>query len=310
MKCLILGGGGFLGSHLCEGLLAEGNEVRVFDRPAPLGSPSPSRPRSVEWLEGDFVNPADITRALAGCEVVYHLVSTTLPQTSNENPVYDVESNVVSTVRMMELARRNPVRKIIFISSAGTVYGIPQEVPIPETHPTNPVCSYGIGKLAIEKYLHLFCTLYGLQYCVLRLANPFGERQKVTGAQGAVAVFLHKALRDEPIEIWGDGSVVRDYLYVGDAIRALLKAKSCATEPPIFNIGSGADKSLNQLIQAIEALIHRPVKRKHLPARAFDVPVNVLDISRAAKELQWHPEVSFEDGLARTLGALSGGKIE
>ena len=125
---------------------------------------------------------------------------------------------------MLEVAQKNNIRKVIFVSSGGTVYGIPQEVPIKESHPTEPICSYGIGKLAIEKYLNLFHLLHGMDYCVLRLANPFGERQRVAAEQGAVTVFLDKALRNEEIAIWGDGSVVRDYFYVGDAVSAMTKA--------------------------------------------------------------------------------------
>ena len=242
MRCLVLGGGGFLGAHLCRGLLEENHSVRVFDRCA-----APQGATSLEWMRGDFAQCQGVALALAGCEVVYHLVSTTIPRTSNDDPAFDVHSNVVATVRMLESACKAGVRKIVFVSSGGTVYGVPQTVPITEEHPTLPVCSYGIGKLTIEKYLHLFHVLHGLDYCILRLANPFGEGQNVTGAQGAVAIFLHRALSGETIDIWGDGSVVRDYFYVSDAVRALLLAKSCSSQQRIFNIGSGSGKSLNQL---------------------------------------------------------------
>ena len=138
------------------------------------------------------------------------------------------------------------IRKFIFVSSGGTVYGIPQEVPIKESHPTEPICSYGISKLAIEKYMNLFHLLHGMEYCVLRLANPFGERQRVAAAQGAVTVFLDKALRNEEIEIWGDGSVVRDYFYVSDAVSAMTKALAYEGSSGVFNIGSGVGQSLNR----------------------------------------------------------------
>jgi len=186
MKCLVLGGGGFLGSHLCDALLAKGYAVRIFDRPNLKRYRIFSADEDVEWLEGDFVNQEDVAQAVPGCDIIYHLVSTTLPKSSNDNPVYDIETNVVSSLHLLEVARKADIRKIIFVSSGGTVYGIPNETPIKETHPTNPVCSYGISKLSIEKYLKLYHSLYGVDYCILRLANPYGERQRTVDAQGAV----------------------------------------------------------------------------------------------------------------------------
>jgi len=299
MKCLILGGGGFLGSHLSEALIAEGHSVRIFER---SGFQRANFPNSevIDWVEGNFVDVDQIAGAITGMDVIYHLVSTTLPKSSNEDPVYDIETNVIGTLNLLELSRKTSNRKIIFVSSGGTIYGIPKEVPIKESHPTDPLCSYGIGKLTIEKYLHLYMVLHGIEYIVLRLGNPYGERQRISASQGAVAVFLNKALHDELIEIWGDGNVVRDYIYVGDAVRALSQAKSFAGKSGIFNIGAGQGRSLNEIIFAIEQLLGRPVRLRYLSARPFDVPVNVLDISRAKQCLNWEPRVSFEDGLRRT----------
>lgn len=300
MKCLLLGGGGFLGSHLCEQLLSEGQPVRIFERPLSLGQEPPLEGGSLEWYEGDFTNVEDLDRAVSGCDVIYHLVSTTLPKNSNDNPVYDIETNLLGTLRLLDVARLHKVRKVVFVSSGGTIYGRPLEVPIKETHPTDPLCSYGIGKLAIEKYLRLYHHLHGLDYCILRLGNPYGERQRVTGAQGAVAVFMHKAICDEPIEIWGDGSVVRDYIYVKDAVRALALARHNSTQYRTFNVGGGQGRSLHDLLNNLEKLAGRKLKCRYLPGRSFDVPVNVLDISLARDVLQWSPRVSFEEGLKRT----------
>lgn len=300
MKCLILGGGGFLGSHLSEALLAQGYTVRIFDRPNLLRFKSFQYDQNLEWFEGDFINREQIAQAVCGCDVIYHLISTTLPRSSNENPTYDVETNVVGTLHLLEVAQKNNIKKVIFVSSGGTVYGIPQEVPIKESHPTEPICSYGIVKLAIEKYLNLFHLLHGMDYCVLRLANPFGERQRISAEQGAVTVFLDKALRKEEIAIWGDGSVVRDYFYVGDAVSAMTKALAYTGSSGVFNIGSGTGQSLNQILDSIEALLGTPIRKAYLPAREFDVPVSVLDISKAAELLDWRPETTFPDGLSRT----------
>ena len=300
MKCVVLGGGGFIGSHLSKALLAYGYEVRIFDRPNLRREINAPVLDGAEWIEGDFLNAEDVARAINGCQVIVHLVSTILPQASNENPLYDIESNVMSTLHMLEAARKANVRKIIFASSGGTVYGIPREVPISEHHPTDPICFYGIGKLAIEKYLHLYQVLYGVEYCVLRLANPYGEGQRPYGTQGAVSVFLDKALKGKVIEVWGDGTVVRDYIYIGDAIEAFLKAILYTGEYRVFNIGCGQGRSVTELLKSIETVIGRPVDRKHVSARPFDVPTNVLDISRANKALNWQPQTSFNNGLIRT----------
>lgn len=301
MNCLILGGAGFIGSHLAQDLLAEGHRVTIFDRPNLVLPPELLADQRIEWLEGDFLNEDDLARAVPGAEVIFHLVSATLPKSSNDNPVYDVESNVIGTLRLLNLARTHAVRRVIFASSGGTVYGLPQSLPISESHPTEPLVSYGISKLAIEKYLHLYQALYGIDYCVLRIANPFGERQRVSAAQGAVAVFLHRAINNEVIHIWGDGSVVRDYIYVKDVTSAFLRSLSYQGEQRVFNIGAGQGLSLNDILTAIEKLLGRPVARSYEMGRKFDVPVNVLDITRARELLGWQPEISFHDGLVQTL---------
>jgi len=301
MRCLIVGGGGFLGSHLALGLLAQGHAVRILDRPNLHRFDSAKGSGSLEWHEGDIVNREDVSRALSGCDIVFHLAWTTLPESSNENPIYDVETNVIGTLHLLEVACQEHVRKFIFVSSGGTVYGIPKETPITESHSTDPVCAYGISKLLIEKYLYLFHELHGLDYRVLRLANPFGEGQRVTGSQGAVSVFMHKAVRNEMIEIWGDGTVIRDYVYVDDVIDAFLKVASYNGEHRVFNVGGGKGKSLRDVVAAIEILLGREVRCTFLPGRKFDVPVNVLDSSRACAALGWQPKTSFENGLLRMM---------
>jgi UDP-glucose 4-epimerase len=306
MKCILYGGGGFIGSNLCAGLLSAGHDVRVFEYPHVLSQCKPDVAKKVEWLEGDFTNPSDVDQAMAGCDAVFHLVSTTLPKNSNENPEYDIETNLLATVRMLEAARRHLPRKIIFSSSGGTVYGIPVTDPITEEHPTDPICSYGIVKLAIEKYLTLFNVLHSLDHCILRIANPYGEGQRALSSQGAVAVFLHKALTDQPIEIWGDGSVVRDYIHVSDVVSAMVCALAYSGSKRVLNIGSGTGQSLNQLIQTIEHVLGRPIKRCHTDARQFDVPSSVLAVDQARQHLGWHPQVSLEDGIRRTVNWING----
>lgn len=286
-----------MASHLVEALLEDDCCVRVFDR---MRNPA-SHYSAVEFFEGDFHNRGHLAAALEGCQTVFHLLATTDPKTSNDDPVHDLETNLTATVRLLELAYKSGVKKIVFASSGGTVYGVPATVPIPECHETKPICSYGIHKLAIEHYLSLYHRLHDLDYSVLRVSNAFGERQRPNASQGAVAVFLQKALRGEEIEVWGNGSVVRDYIYVRDVASAFCRAARHPGPPRTFNIGSGRGLSVNELISSIEALLGRPVSRRYLSSRPFDVPANVLDISLAAAHLGWRPQHSFEYGLTRTL---------
>lgn len=296
MKCLVLGGNGFIGSHLVDQLLAEGHRVRVFDKNEEYyRKPIPQ----VEYQYGDFGNRGLLMEALADTDAVFHLISTTLPKTSNDDPAFDVQSNVIETLFLLEQCVVRKVRKLIFISSGGTVYGNPSIVPIPENSPTDPECSYGITKLTIEKYLYLYWYLHGLDYCILRLANAYGERQRPTATQGVVPVFLERALRSEEIVVWGDGSVIRDYIHVTDIASALTKALTYSGETRIFNIGSGVGHNLNEVIQVIESITAQPLRVKYTESRSFDVPINVLDISRARNDLNWKPTVSFQEGIAR-----------
>ncbi len=304
MNCLVLGGAGFIGSHLCEGLLGAGHAVRVFARAGTDRRNVAHLERRVEWRQGDFLDRADIQDALAGIDVVFHLISTTRPEGSNENSAYDIATNLISTLHLLDACRDQSIRKLVFLSSGGTVYGVPRDIPMTEDHPTDPICSHGIHKLAIEKYLFLHHRLYGLDYTVLRLSNPYGERQDPYGRQGAVSVFLNRALSGEPIEIWGDGSVVRDYLHVSDVVQACLAALAVEGETRLFNIAGGRGLSLLQLVAAIERATGREVDVRFMPPRAMDVPVNVLSIERARSILGWAPRVGLPEGLERTIAHL------
>lgn len=304
MNCLVLGGAGFIGSHVVDALLERGHKVRVFDRPnIDITNLSASMPH-IEFLSGDFSNESNLAEALGGIDTVIHLISTTTPKTSNENSIYDVETNIAGSIKLLTFANDMGVRKIVFASSGGTVYGEPSILPIPETHSTNPICSYGITKLAVEKYLHLFHHLYGLDYVVLRIANPFGERQNPHGGLGAVTTFLWKVLKGEPITIWGDGTVARDYFYVGDLVAAFVQVIENTAQSRVYNIGSGKAHTLNSVIATIQTITGIAATVNHTPARTLDVPINYLDISLAEKELSWVPMVTLERGIDRTLGWL------
>ena len=198
-RILAAGGAGFLGSNLVEEALRRGHTITVLDRPgAPSGLPAHTRGQ-LKWMEGDFCDPDAVRSACAGQDVVFHLIGTTLPKSSNTDPEFDFISHVAGTIRLLQAAKQQGVRKIVFISSGGTVYGIPRQVPIPETHPTDPISSYGISKLAIEKYLALFQSEHGLDYAILRLANPYGPHQRPERTQVQFPSSFGERSTDDPL---------------------------------------------------------------------------------------------------------------
>lgn len=298
---LVLGGTGFIGSHLVDELVLEGHFVRVLARPASASAADRWDSPRVEVVIGDFNDPEVIDRVVRGCDAIFHLVSTTLPKSSNENPLFDLNTNVGGTIRLLEAAKKHGVRKVVFASSGGTIYGRTEVSPIPESHATDPTCSHGIGKLTIEKYLHLYHELHGVDYCSLRIANPYGTRQRTEKAQGAVGVLLERVLNGRPFEIWGDGSVVRDYIFISDVVDALIAGAREREGCKVFNIGTGRGTSLNELVDLVEAATGCRAQRMYAPGRVFDIRENVLDTTLASKELGWTATVSLEEGLRRTL---------
>ena len=300
MKLVVFGGGGFIGSAICERLLADGYQLRIFERPRVPPYRHFAENEHVEWTTGDFSSTHDLRDAIEGMDGVVHLVSTTLPKSSNEDPVYDVETNIVPSLHLLNAMVEHKVKRIVFISSGGTVYGNPQYIPIDEKHPTEPVVSYGITKLAIEKYLHMFSKLHGIKAVTLRVANPYGERQRVETAQGAIGIFMHNILKDKPIEIWGDGSVQRDYIHVSDVADAFAKAITYDGDKECFNISSGKGISLNELVEMMKSIIEQPVQVNYKPGRSFDIDISVLCNKLARNELNWQPQVTMQEGLKRT----------
>jgi UDP-glucose 4-epimerase len=190
---------------------------------------------------------------------------------------------------------------LVFVSSGGTVYGIARQVPISETHPTDPICSHGIQKLSIEKYLYLFRSMKGLDSIILRVSNMYGESQDCSKPVGAVAHFAAKASNRMPLEIWGDGTTTRDYVHVDDVVKALMISAEYDGAERVFNIGTGRGTSLAQLVDLLRERTPWPVAVNSGAARGFDVPENVLDVGRARSELLWTPEVTLERGLDRVV---------
>jgi UDP-glucose 4-epimerase len=296
-RCVVFGAGGFIGTNLCKSLVGKVDLLRAFGR----SQHPPVELIGCEWIKGDFSNAQSIFAAVEGCDTVFHLVNTSTPASSNVDILADLQGNVCSSLNLLNICREAGIKRIIFVSSGGTIYGIPKLIPTPETEPTNPITAYGVCKLTIEKYLGLYEYLYGLEYRVLRVANPFGPYQNPQKNQGVIAAFINRALEGKSIDVWGDGNVIRDYIYIDDVVNALELAVIHEGDGRVFNIGSGEGHSLNNIINLIENIIENKISIDRKSARSIDVPVSILDISFALKNLCWEPTINFHDGLQNTL---------
>jgi UDP-glucose 4-epimerase len=293
----VLGGGGFLGTNLCRRLARAGHRVRAFGRRCLF----PEALDQIEWYQGDFCDPAALAAAIETYEVVFHLVHSTTPYSANLDMAADLQQNVIPSLALLSISRALDVRRVIFVSTGGTVYGSPELIPTPETAPTNPITAYGISKLAIEKYLALHERVYDLQYRILRVANAFGPFQVPAKNQGVISMLISRGLYGESIDIWGDGSAVRDYIFVNDVIDAMEAAMLDQSDARIFNIGSGAGKSLLEIIDSIERLMNTKLRITWKGVRSVDVPKFILAVDRAKEILRWTPRTAFERGLEKTV---------
>lgn len=299
----MLGAGGFIGGHLCRELLRRGAVVHGFGRRRSY----PDALEGVRWTPGEFSDRAALARAVDGAEHVFHLLGGSTPASSSQDPVADLVSGAVASLHLLDICRAAGVRRVVFVSSGGTVYGAAAAVPITEDAPTDPVSAYGVSKLVVEKYLHLYRHLHGLDYVVLRVANPFGPWQDPGRRQGVVAALMQAALDGRPAEIWGDGRVVRDYLYAADAAEAVAAAAAYGGAHRVFNVGSGVGRSVLSLARDIGAVAGRGiVPAVHKPGRATDVPVNVLDPALIRREMGWTPRTGWTEGLQATAAWLRG----
>ncbi len=296
VPCLVLGAGGFIGSHLCHALVRAGARVHGFGR-----RPAFDSLPAMRFTAGEFTDRAALALAVDGAEIVFHLLGGTNPEVSNKDPIADLQVNTIAGVQMAELCRTAGVRTVVFISSGGAVYGVPKTVPIPEDAPTHPISAYGINKLMVEKYLQLYARLGGARPVILRVANPFGPYQSPFRRQGLVPALIETVLAGRAAEIWGDGQVVRDYLYVGDLAEAIVAAASYSGPCQVFNVGSGQGRSVLAVLDDVCAVLGR--QRPALAWRAgrsADVPASVLDCSRAAAELGWRPHTPWNQGIRLT----------
>ena len=303
-RVLVMGGMGFIGSHLSRLLLHEGYSVRIFDKLYGSRSLIADIERKIEIEEGDADRPEDIIRALRNIDIAVDFIHTTVPGASMKDPAYDVQSNVVSHAAWLSQLNKTKLRRIIYVSSGGTVYGIPRENPLGEDHPTEPICSYGITKLAVEKYIAMYSDIYGIDYRICRPANVYGEGQHLHIGQGVIGVFLEQCLKKQSIEIWGDGTVSRDYNYVEDMVRGVVELIQHNGEGRIFNISSGRGYSLNDIITIIRDDLKIPVHVNYMASRGFDVPVNILDSARLMRETGWKPQIDLMTGMRRVYDYL------
>lgn len=292
MHLVVVGGSGFLGRHFVRTAFAAGHRVTVVCR-----EPCDGFPREVAVVTGGIEALCEQTGLLGASDAICHLASTTFPATSYAAPAREFTGNVLPTVALLEAMRRAGKGRILFLSSGGAIYGIPKAIPIDEGHPTDPISPYGIGKLTIEKTLGFYAAVHGFRPVSIRPANPYGPDQGRVGQVGAVWTFLQMIREGRTATLYGDGSVVRDFVHVSDLCALMLSALE-QDAVGVFNCGGGTGTSLRELIEELERATGKSLAIERRPARAFDPPVILLDIAKARRELGWSPRIGLADGVA------------
>ena len=302
MNMILLGAAGFIGTNLTLALAKQPeNQITVVSRRrASFTDVDAMALPNVRFVECDLVEEPDFTHLLVGQDVVFHLLSTTVPTTSNLQISQELTANVVHSAKLFEACAVCGVKKVVFFSSGGTVYGKAAACPLCEDTPTDPITSYGIQKLTIEKLLFLYHHMYGFDYRIIRLANPYGPYQRPNGVLGAVTTFTYKALKHEPITVYGDGSVVRDFLYIDDAVRGILKIVSGNAPDRVFNLGSGHGTSIREELDTIRRELELEPEIIWQDARTVDLPMNYLDISRYEHAYGALNPIPLEQGIRKT----------
>ena len=300
-KHLILGGAGFIGSNLAKKLVSEGIRPTIFTRPTSSLINLASILDNVDIIYGDWTDENILSKIIQGANIVYHLITTTFPSSALDSSIYDIQSNLIPTVRLLELCTKFNVQKLIYASSGGTVYGDPQFTPITEEHPLNPRSLYGQSKVTIEKYLQFYARLKSLNVIILRISNPFGSGQKLLGVQGLVAVAMGCVVYNRPISIYGQGEAIRDYIYIEDVVEAIhLSAQNPSLKSAILNISSGQGKSIIEVILAIEKVVGKSITKEFIPSRSGDVNVSILSNDLARETLGWFPSTEFTQAIQST----------
>lgn len=300
-KYLILGGNGFLGKHIIERLEKE-NKILVADYN--INDNENTENIKYQYLDFSKCNSFDEYMKIDNepVDVVIHLISTITPNDDISNINKEIMDNVIPTVKLLNSCVKMKIPKIVFLSSGGAVYGEHDATPINENEIANPICNYGIIKYMIEKYLDLYFLNYGLNYSVVRLANPYSEKVKNGKKQGIIPIMIDQILRNETIKIWGDGEDIRDYIYIDDAIDAIIDIINYDGNEKIFNVGTGLGCTINQLIEIIKnILFDYDIKVEYCSKRNCDVKNNILSINKINKELGWYPKVKLIDGINKII---------
>ncbi len=297
VRSLVIGGSGFLGSHVVDALLAKGHEVRVLDLRPPLPEVSDAWSH-VEYLPGDMLNPDTLEAAVAECDHVFHYGTTSIPKTSISDPERDTQ-NLVAVLRLLRACRKAHVAKIVYPSSGGTVYGTPDRLPVREDDALRPGSPYAATKIAIELQLAAAHRIHGQDYAVLRYGNPYGPRQDPAGRMGVVSVVFGLLRVGKTPTLYGDGSAVKDFFYATDAASAAL-AVLAPSEEHVFNVASGRGTSIRELFEVMAKVTGHPFEPERAPPLPGDEPSCVLDIRRIQQRLGWQPRVDLETGLRRT----------
>jgi UDP-glucose 4-epimerase len=301
MRAIVTGANGFMGRALVHTLLEHGHAVTATT----TGSArSIDHPR-LSWERLDLGQPDESWRRIfRGADVIYHLAWSTVPSEASQVPVEDARVNIVGSLSLIRVIQEvEPTARVVFASSGGTVYGALSTIPATEDHPLQPISAHGVSKVAVESYLEVARRESGLSSISLRIGNLYGPGQSRDRAFGAVTQFASRALSGEPIRIFGDGSVTRDYVFIDDAVRALILAAN-SSHTGAYNIGTGVGHSLNDVIKIVGAELGHALAIERLSGRPFDVPVSILDSSRARTGLGWAPDIPFKEGVRKTLHAM------
>ncbi|WP_440321162.1 NAD-dependent epimerase/dehydratase family protein [Laedolimicola sp.] len=299
MKIALIGGAGFIGTNIALQLSLT-DEVTVIDRDEKFFLTLKALKVPLNFKVGDFSLEADFDAQVEGQDIVYHLASTVIPGNSNRNIGEELEANVVVTCKLLDACVRQKVKKIVFISSGGAVYGKKGKCPVEEDMVTYPISSYGIQKITIEKLLYLYRYQEKLDYRIIRLANPYGPYQRPNGKLGVVTTFVYKALTDGILEVYGDGTVVRDFIYIEDAVRGIKNIVEGESELRVFNLGSGKGTSVNEVIEAIKNSVRKDLTVNYIAARSTDVPENYLDIRRYEEAYGKLKPICLQEGIKKT----------
>jgi len=301
IKIVIIGGNGFIGSHFTAEAVDRGHQVVVCEL-----SDTPPRyahGRPYELIEGGIDALISCFDDLSDVDIVCHFASSTTPATSNVNPARDIEENLVRNILLLEKMRSVGKKRILYLSSGGAIYGTPQYTPIDEEHPQCPLSSYGIVKGAMERYLELYSVLYGFQSAIVRPSNPYGPGQNLNSHVGVISTFLDCVRRRVPLTMYGNGSIIRDFVYVSDLVSLMIDIVEqgvCGT----FNCGHGEGVSLRQLANIVSEVTGSKLEIHHEPARSFDPMIVLLDIKRAKERVGWVPSVTLVEGIRKTWDAL------